>query len=145
MSRLTLRLPQTLHRQLKEEAHLEGISLNQYIVYGVSSQKIGVNSRQTRQVLETCWVFPRIIEYVPYELTRQVTSAYTAYAHSEEEVVEREAQFTALRESLKKGSPEEIEEALAKREVVEPEPGLTPEMLHSLRERIEAVKQATAS
>ena len=30
----------------------------------VSSQKIGVNSTQTRQVLETCWVFPRIIEYV---------------------------------------------------------------------------------
>ena len=112
MSRLTLRLPQTLHRQLKEQAHLEGISLNQYIVYS---------------------------------LTRQVTSAYTAYAHSEEEVVEREAQFTALRERLKKGSPEEIEEALAKREVVEPEPGLTPEMVHSLRERIEAAKQATAS
>ena len=34
----------------------------------VSSQKIGVNSTQTRQVLETCWVFPRIIEYVPSEV-----------------------------------------------------------------------------
>ena len=30
----------------------------------VSCQKIGVNRTQTRQVLETCWVFPRIIKDV---------------------------------------------------------------------------------
>ena len=112
ISRLSLRLAQSLHRQLKEQAHLEGTSLNQYIVYS---------------------------------LTRQVTSAYTAYAHSEEEMLQREAEFTALRESLKEGSPEEIEKALAKREVVEPEPGLTAEMVQSLRERIEAAKQTTAA
>ena len=33
MSRLTLRLPETLHQQLANLAEREGISLNQYIVY----------------------------------------------------------------------------------------------------------------
>jgi urease accessory protein UreF len=33
MSRLTLRLPETLHQNLIYQAEKEGISLNQYIVY----------------------------------------------------------------------------------------------------------------
>lgn len=33
MSRLTLRLPNTLHRRLAETADREGVSLNQYLVY----------------------------------------------------------------------------------------------------------------
>ena len=45
---------------------LEWRSLTWRIAYCVfvSSQKIGVNSSQTRQVLDTSSVFPRIIEYV---------------------------------------------------------------------------------
>lgn len=109
MARFTLRLPESLHHQLKEQAHLEAVSLNQYIVYA---------------------------------LTRHATSPYMVYARSEEEVAQREAHFTALRESLRKGTPEEIEQALANREVVEPEPRLTPEMVASLRQRIEAKKAA---
>ena len=38
MSRLTLRLPETLHEQLTEHAEREGISLNQYIVYALTRQ-----------------------------------------------------------------------------------------------------------
>ncbi len=38
MSRLTLRLPETLHRQLEVQAKREGVSLNQYIVYTLSRQ-----------------------------------------------------------------------------------------------------------
>lgn len=38
MSRLTLRLPDTLHRQLEEIASNEAISLNQYIVYALTRQ-----------------------------------------------------------------------------------------------------------
>ena len=38
MSRLTLRLPETLHRQLKTQAKREGVSLNQYIVYALTQQ-----------------------------------------------------------------------------------------------------------
>jgi hypothetical protein len=38
MSRLTVRLPETLHRQLKGLAKNEEISLNQYIVYALTRQ-----------------------------------------------------------------------------------------------------------
>ena len=38
MSRLTVRLPDTLHRQLSTMAQDEGISLNQYIVYALTRQ-----------------------------------------------------------------------------------------------------------
>ena len=48
MSRLTLRLPETLHRQLINLAEEEGISLNQYIVYALTRQ---VASAYTVQVI----------------------------------------------------------------------------------------------
>jgi predicted DsbA family dithiol-disulfide isomerase len=38
MSRLTVRLPDTLHEQLSDMAESEGISLNQYIVYALTRQ-----------------------------------------------------------------------------------------------------------
>jgi predicted HicB family RNase H-like nuclease len=38
MSRLTLRLPETLHQQLAHLAEGEGVSLNQYIVYTLTRQ-----------------------------------------------------------------------------------------------------------
>ncbi|MGK7946286.1 MAG: DUF6290 family protein [Microcystaceae cyanobacterium] len=38
MSRLTVRLPETLHQQLVNLAQTEGISLNQYIVYCLTRQ-----------------------------------------------------------------------------------------------------------
>ncbi len=36
MSRLTLRLPESLHRLLVEQARREGVSLNQYLVYSLT-------------------------------------------------------------------------------------------------------------
>ncbi|GBF82825.1 toxin-antitoxin system HicB family antitoxin [Aphanothece sacrum] len=38
MSRLTVKLPETLHQQLVNLAQKEGISLNQYIVYALTRQ-----------------------------------------------------------------------------------------------------------
>jgi predicted HicB family RNase H-like nuclease len=38
MSQLTLRLPETLYRQLEATAKREGVSLNQYIVYALTKQ-----------------------------------------------------------------------------------------------------------
>lgn len=38
MSRLTVRLPDTLHAQLKKMAKSEGVSLNHYIVYALTRQ-----------------------------------------------------------------------------------------------------------
>jgi len=36
MSRLTLRLPESLHHRLAEQANQEGVSLNQYVVCSLS-------------------------------------------------------------------------------------------------------------
>lgn len=110
MSRLTLRLPGTLHEQLAIMAHREGTSLNQYIVYA---------------------------------LTRQVTLAYTVQAVPEQAVSQQQASFTALLQSLGQASFEEIGAALAERDEVEPEAGLTAETMRRLRERF-AGSQLTA-
>lgn len=66
MSRLTLRLPDTLHRQLAEAAHIAGVSLNQYIVFAL-----------TRQVTLAYTVQP-----VPDHQIREQRAAYTALLQS---------------------------------------------------------------
>jgi hypothetical protein len=38
MGRLTVRLPEALHRQLESLAKSEGVSLNQYLVYALTRQ-----------------------------------------------------------------------------------------------------------
>ena len=35
--RLVLRIPRSLHKRLKEQADIEGVSLNQYMLYKLSS------------------------------------------------------------------------------------------------------------
>jgi hypothetical protein len=105
MSRFTLRLPETLHRQLEAQARQEGTSLNQYIVYA---------------------------------LTRHVTLAYTVQALPENAVTEQRAMFTALLQSLGQASYPEIEKVLSERQAVEPESGLTPQVVARLQERLAA-------
>lgn len=105
MSRLTLRLPQTLHTHLTDLAETEGVSLNQYIVYALS---------------------------------RQATMAYTVRPVSDQAVREQRASYTALLNSLGTATSEEIEATLAEREKAEPEPGLTPEVVARLRQRMAA-------
>jgi hypothetical protein len=111
VSRLTVRLPDTLHRQLTNLADQEGVSLNQYIVYA---------------------------------LTRQTTLAYTVQAVPAEEISQQRVSFAALLQSLGQASAEEIDRVLAEREVVEPEAGLTPEIMERLRVRLKS-KQAALS
>jgi len=105
VGRLTVHLPETLHRQLDTQAQHEGVSLNQYIVY---------------------------------LLTRQATLAYTVHALPEEDVAQQHTQFTALLESLGQASYAEIERVLAERETVEPEAGLSPEVVAHLQQRLAA-------
>jgi hypothetical protein len=62
MSRLTLRLPETLHRQLEEQARQEGVSLNQYLVYAL-----------TRHVAMAYMVTP-----IPEEAVEQQREAFAA-------------------------------------------------------------------
>jgi len=62
MSRLTLRLPETLHRQLEDLARNESVSLNQFIVFAL-----------TRQVTLAYTVQP-----VPEAAVREQRAAYAA-------------------------------------------------------------------
>ena len=52
MSRLTLRLPETLHQQLIHLAESEGVSLNQYIVYALTRQAALAYTVQTTSIEE---------------------------------------------------------------------------------------------
>lgn len=103
MGRLTLRLPETLHRQLEDQARLEGVSLNQYLVYA---------------------------------LTRQVAMAYTVTPIPEDAVRQQREAFDALLASLGRASPAEVQQILAERQIVEPEPDLSPQVVTRLRQRI---------
>jgi len=103
MSRLTLRLPETLHRQLETLADNEQVSLNQYIVFA---------------------------------LTRQATIAYTVQAVPEKAIAEQRAAYTALLQNLGQATFDEIEETMGERETVEPEAGLTPDVVEALRSKM---------
>lgn len=103
MSRLTLRLPESLHRQLEALATNESVSLNQYIVYA---------------------------------LTKQITQAYTVQAVPEKAIAEQRATYATLLQSLGKASFQEVRKILDERETVQPEPGLTPDKVEKLRQKM---------
>ncbi len=102
MSRLTLRLPETLHRQLEALAQSENTSLNQYIVYA---------------------------------LTRQATIAYSVQSLPEKAIAEQKAHYTALLQNLGQASFDEIESVMTERRAVEPEAGLTPDVVQAIKKR----------
>ena len=62
MSRLTLRLPESLHRQLESRAKQEKVSLNQYLVYAL-----------TRHVAMTYTITP-----IPDDALQQQREAFAA-------------------------------------------------------------------
>jgi hypothetical protein len=111
MVRLTLRLPETLHKQLSALAHNEAVSLNQYIVYAL-----------TRQVT------------LAYTLATPQVQAVQPIG--ETEIKEQRAAYSALLQGLGQSTFDEVEKVLARREKVKPEKGLTPEALKALKRRI---------
>ncbi len=52
MSRMTVRLPDSLHRLLAEQASREGISLNQYVVYSLTRSVTAADLESQRQTFE---------------------------------------------------------------------------------------------
>ncbi len=52
MSRLTLRLPESLHQNLARQAKEEGVSLNQMIVYLLTRMTAGVDLDEQRRIFE---------------------------------------------------------------------------------------------
>ncbi len=69
-------------------------------------------------------------------LTRQATVAYTVQTMPEKAVAEQKAAYAALLQNLGQASFDEIQTALAERETIEPESGLTPETVAVIQRRI---------
>ena len=125
MGRFTLRIPKTLHNELELLAKEEGISLNQYIIYTltqkVTTEKLGLGSQG----------------FTP----EQVKFLANVKLTPPEQLAEQKAAFEALLSRLgPEASDEEVEQYLAAREPVEPEPELNPEAVSRLRERITQVR-----
>jgi hypothetical protein len=110
MSRLTLRLPETLHQQLALVAEQEGVSLNQYIVYALTRQT--VNAPLQGLNVERISVQPDA------ETDRQKSS------------------FQTLKDGLGEASSVDIERILAARKEVTSDPELTTDTIDSPRERL---------
>lgn len=77
-----------------------------------------------------------LTQYILYSLTRQVASAYTVQVLPPEAVAQQRSDFEAFMQSLGKATDAQVEEFLAQREIVEPEPELQPEAVIKLRQKI---------
>ncbi len=94
MSRMTVRLPASLHQQLDRLAREEGVSMNQYVVYA---------------------------------LTRQAGMLDNLVPTSDAERKADRQRWESLRERLdSRYTTDQVRAALQSREVVEPEPDLSP-------------------
>lgn len=93
MSRLTLRLPETLHQQLIQLAEGEGVSLNQYLVYALTRQVSltdSVRSISKAQVREQQQEFEILIQKLG-----QASSSEIDLLLAERERVEPEADLSS--------------------------------------------------
>jgi hypothetical protein len=80
--------------------------------------------------------------YIVYTLTRQVSLAYTIQVSSPEAIAQQRANFATLLHRLGKTSEARIDEILAKRQVVKPEPDLPPETIEKLKRLIVNLRTA---
>ena len=81
-------------------------------------------------------------QYILYTLTQQVNTEYIVRVLPLKDVAEQRREFDALLDSWgKAATDEEIDAALAAREIAEPEPDLTPDLVAKLRARIAAAQQ----
>lgn len=80
MSRLTLRLPETLHQQLANLAEGEGVSLNQYIVYALTRQvtlAYSVSSVPTEEIQQQKLSFNSLLQELGQVSSAEITAALT--------------------------------------------------------------------
>jgi len=75
-------------------------------------------------------------QYIVYALTRQVTMAYTVHTTPIDEVNQQQQDFQALVNKLGQASLSEVNSILERREVVEPEAELSPEIIARFQQRI---------
>ena len=111
MSRLTLRLPDSLHRQLKAAARKENVSLNQFIVYALTRQMSSYEIEETpaeevrRQEENFFWLLEQLREGTPEEIRR----ALDAREPAEPEEVMAWPQVQQLRERVRSKLTEEAQ------------------------------------
>ena len=74
--------------------------------------------------------------YVLFALTRQTSISYSVQPVSEAGIAQQRSLFLALLSRLGQSSFSEIEKIMQEREVVEPELGLSPEVVKRLQSRI---------
>lgn len=89
MSRLTLRLPESLHVQLKETAKREGVSLNQYVVYALAQQaapSLSVFRHSDEDVKEQTRAFYEHLDKAPKATDAQVRAFLEARASEESDL-----------------------------------------------------------
>ena len=80
MSRLTLRLPETLHQQLTNLAEGEGVSLNQYIVYALTRQvtlAYSVSSVPKEEIQQQKLSFQSLIQDLGKASSSEIATALT--------------------------------------------------------------------
>jgi len=74
-------------------------------------------------------------QYLVNLLTRQTTTTYAVQEVPPSEVAQQRAKFETLLQRLGTASAKEIRDGLAEREVVSPEPELTPDIIYRFRQR----------
>ena len=77
-----------------------------------------------------------LTQYIVYSLTRQATLAYTVQTVPENQVAQQQASFDTLLSKLGTASDKDIKSVLAEREIIEPEAGLSQELIERLQKRI---------
>ncbi len=80
MSRLTLRLPETLHQQLTTLAESEGVSLNQYIVYALTRQvtlSYSINTVAKEEIRQQKQLFNALLQELGKASSSEITTALT--------------------------------------------------------------------
>lgn len=106
MSRLTLRLPETLHQQLAQLAEGEGVSLNQYIVYALTRQAAlayGIQAIPEVEVVHQQQAFQSLIKQLGQASLAEIKSVLATREKTDPEadlsadIVER------LQERIRKG------------------------------------------
>ena len=67
MTRMTIRLPETLHTVLQRQASKEGLSLNQFILYSLTRQSAfanAVESLPVKQIMEQQARFHALLQHL---------------------------------------------------------------------------------
>jgi len=88
MSRLTLRLPDTLHEQLEALAEQEAVSLNQYIVYALTRQATlayTVHSLPEKAVREQRAAYNALLQSLGTATAEEIAAALDAREAAEPE------------------------------------------------------------